>query len=498
MPLPRHLRSRALPVLLLAATALGGCAPALGARTAHPSPNAAAIDAIFADTAFAHAEWGVMVRSLDSGATLYRRNAERAFVPASNMKIITGATALEVLGPEYRYRTELLAAGSVQGGVLRGTLVVRGSGDPSIAARFGGDARATFRAWADSLKAKGVRRIEGGIVGIDTVFTDPPLGRGWPWDDLDAYYSAEVSGLEYNDGSLDIRVFPGKTVGSPAIVVLDPPTSYVQLANRVTTAPAGRPARLNVTRDPVGTGVTIEGEVPVDATRVDESVAVRGVSAFFVTALRETLREAGIAVEGPAMTFEEWPQPVPLTRMALLFTHRSPPLSEILPKFLKPSQNQTGEILLRTLGREMRGKGTAAAGAAVVDSLLRARGVQTAQQLQMADGSGLSRYDLVTPEVLIGVLTFMTRSPNWNVWYPALPVAGEDGTLASRFRGTPAAGNVHAKTGTLNGVRSLSGYLTTAGGERLVFSTMVNNHMRSARDADRVIDSMVLRLVDLK
>jgi len=215
-----------------------------------------------------------------------------------------------------------------------------------------------------------------------------------------------------------------------------------------------------------------------------------------VTALRETLREAGIAVEGPAMTFEEWPQPVPLTRMALLFAHRSPPMSEILPKFLKPSQNQTGEILLRTLGREVRGQGTAAAGAVVVDSLLRARGVQTAQQLQIADGSGLSRYDLVTPEVLAGVLTFMTRSPYWNVWYDALPVAGQDGTLASRMRGTPAEGKVHAKTGTLNGVRSLSGYVTTAAGERLVFSTMVNNHMRSARDADRVIDAMVVRLAE--
>ncbi|HEX2095604.1 MAG TPA: D-alanyl-D-alanine carboxypeptidase/D-alanyl-D-alanine-endopeptidase [Longimicrobiaceae bacterium] len=484
---------RLLAPLLLAVT---GCTPAVRsapALTPAPAPLAAALDSVFGDTAFARAHWGVLVRSLDTGATLYRRDSGRMFVPASNMKVVTGAAALEALGPEFRYRTRLSATGPVQDGTLRGDLVVEGSGDPTISARFGGDPRAVFRAWADSLRARGIQRVAGRLVGDDDAFDDVPLGRGWAWDDVDAPYSAEVSALELNEGMASVRVAPGARAGEPARVALDPPTGYVPMANRAVTAAAGTRVTVEVARDPEGTGIVVSGAVPLDTMGVEEGVAVRDNTRYFATVLRETLQAAGIEVQGVAADADALPEAERSAVRTTLFAHASPPLREILPVFLKPSQNQIGEILLKTLGRELRGEGSAQAGRAVTDSLVRMWGLDP-RQLAQADGSGLSRYNLVSPELLAGILERMTRSPHREVWNAALPVAGVDGTLAGRLRGTPLQGRVHAKTGTLSGVRALSGYLPGPDGERLVFSILLNHHTLTAREADRVIDAALLRI----
>lgn len=485
------LRRLLLPLL---APLVTGCATLAPAPPA-PAP-AAALEAIFADTALDHAHWGVLVRSLDSGETLYAQNAEKLFVPASNMKLVTGAAALAGLGPDYRYRTEVLAAGPVQNGVLRGNLVVRGSGDPTLSERFLDDERDVFRQWADSLRARGVTRVAGGIVGVDSAFPGPSIGAGWAWDDLDAYYSSEYGALQFNEGAVDVQIVPGRDVGGAAVVFLDPPTQFVPVRNEVRTTPAGSPVRLSVTRDPVGPGIVVAGEVPADTQLVERSVAVRGVTEFYLTALRESLREAGIAIEGAALDADALPlEDLTVQRATPLFAWQSPPLREVLAGMMKPSQNWIAETLLLTLGRELRGTGTAAAGAAAVDSLFRSWGLDT-DELRVADGSGLSRYDLVSPELLVGLLAHMDRSPHREVWLASLPVSGRDGTLERRMTEPPLGGNVLAKTGTLSGVRSLSGYLTTPTGERLVFSTLINNHRRSAAAVDRVVEAALRAIAE--
>ncbi len=493
--MPTPVRRLLLPLLLAAA----GCTPAVRAAPSPApapaaSPLAAALDSVFADSAFRRATWGVLVRDPATGATLYRLGAERMLVPASNMKVVTGAAALEALGPDWRFRTTVAAAGPVQGGTLRGDLVVRGGGDPTLSARLlGGDTRSVFRAWADSLRARGVTRVAGRVVGNDDAFDDVPLGRGWAWDDLDAGYSAEVGALELNEGVVGVRVAPGARAGEPARVTLSPPTGYVPVDNRVVTGPAGTPPRVQAARAASGAGIVVSGTVPLDTAGVSEEVAVRDNTLYFATVLRETLREAGIEVQGPAADADALPAGERGEAAVPLFVHASPPLREVLAAFMKPSQNQYGEILLKTLGRELRGEGSAAAGAAAIDSLFRARGLPAAA-LAQADGSGLSRYNLVAPELLAAVLEHMMRSPHWEAWYAALPVGGVDGTLASRFRGTPLEGRLHAKTGTLSGVRALSGYVPGPDGRPLVFSILLNHHTRSARDADRVVDAALLRI----
>ena len=489
--------------LLLAALAACGPPPVATAPSPAPAPTSAAspraalaasLDSIFADTAFGRAFWGVTVRSLDTGETLYRRNAEKMFVPASNMKIVTAAATLEALGPDHRFRTAVAATGPIADGELRGDLVVIGSGDPTISARFTGDARATFRAWADSLRRLGVRRVTGSIVGDDDAFDDVPLGRGWAWDDTDASYSAEVSALQLNEGFVTVRVLPRAlqpSGGTATAVLLDPPTSYVPVRVLAVTGAAGTEADVEAVREATGTGIVVTGTVPERGEGEEVEVAVRDNTLFFAHVLRETLVAAGIQVAGGAEDADARPGGVRTTDT--LFVHVSPPMTEVLAAFLKPSQNQIGEILLKTLGRELRGQGTARAGVAVIDSLAGAWGLER-RALAQADGSGLSRYNLVAPDFLADLLTRMTRSPRFAVFHAALPVAGADGTLASRMRDTPLAGNVRAKTGTLSGVRGLSGYLTTAEGERIVFSTIVNHHTLSARDADRLAEAALLRV----
>ncbi|HEX2079855.1 MAG TPA: D-alanyl-D-alanine carboxypeptidase/D-alanyl-D-alanine-endopeptidase [Longimicrobium sp.] len=491
---------RSLAPLLLALAA--ACAPAARpATTPAPAPAgrmaiAAALDSIFNDTALAHAHWGVLVRSLDRGETLYARNAGRMFVPASNMKIVTAAAALEALGPDYRYRTQLVGTGPVVNGTLQGDLLVVGSGDPTISARFLGDPRAVFRAWADSLRARNITYIAGHLYGVDDVFDDLPYGRGWAWDDMEDAYSAGISGLPFNEGVVAVELHPGDSVGAPARVVQFPPHGHPTVSVAAVTAPSGTEPDVDFEFTSQGYVLSVSGSVPVDTVfRTD--YPVQNNTLYFVEVLHRTLEEAGILAD-PAADADGIPPGVTIgAGRTVLFTHSSPPMREILAAFLKPSQNQIGEILLKTLGAELRGMGTAGAGAAVIDSMAASWGLPR-RLLSQADGSGLSRYNLVAPEFLVALLERETRSPHAQVFADALPVGGRDGTLRTRMRGTPLEANVRAKTGTLSGVRSLSGYVTTAAGERLVFSMVVNHHTLSARDADRVAEAALLRLMSLE
>lgn len=477
--------------------ASSGCAPGYGAVAAPsaPSPLAASLQAIFADTALDHAHWGVLVRSARTGETVFAHNHSRLFVPASNVKLTTGALALETLGPDYRFRTTVSAAGPIAGGVLRGPLVVRGTGDPTISDRFEAEPRARFRAFADSLRARGITRVAGGIIGVDSAFRDGPLGAGWAWDDVIPSYAAEFGALQFNEGAVQVQAVPARRVGEPAVVILSPGTQYVSVTNRTVTTAPGTPQNVSITRDAVGAGLVISGAIPQGEEFVQRNLAVRDPTLYYLSVLRETLREAGVAVEGAVMNAGDLDvEDLSVPRSTPLFAYLSPPLREILPAMMKPSQNLIAETLLRTVALERRGEGTARGATTVADSLFAVWELPSERRL--ADGSGLSRYNLASPALYVALLEQMERSANRELWHSSLPVAGVDGTLARRLVGTPLHGNVHAKTGTLTGIRALSGYLTTRGGERLIFSILVNNHVRTAAEADRVIDAALLRMFE--
>jgi D-alanyl-D-alanine carboxypeptidase/D-alanyl-D-alanine-endopeptidase (penicillin-binding protein 4) len=374
--------------------------------------------------------------------------------------------------------------------------MVMGRGDPSVSDHMLKDAMNPLVAIADSLSARGIRRITGRIVAGGDAFPDATLGFGWSWDDFEDSYSAPIDELLFNEGFSVLHVRGGERAGDPVQVETRPARSYPHVrvaAITVAASPAGDSTRPRVTalrtrKDSVTWDVILQGQIAardsalVEVTHHDPTVA-------YLAALREALTSRGISVEGQSTDST--------ARGDMLFDIQSPPLREILPALMKPSQNQIAEMLFRTAALEETGTGRADSARAVVERQLKRWGVAESETV-VRDGSGLSRYNYVSPRSLVKVLDAMRRSPNFRVYYDAMPIAGADGTIRTRMRGTPAEGNVHAKTGTLAMARSLSGYVTTADQHLLIFSFLSNNWTVPVRSVERVQDVIAARLAGLR
>jgi serine-type D-Ala-D-Ala carboxypeptidase/endopeptidase (penicillin-binding protein 4) len=473
--------------------------PSRSAETTGTVPRATAALAeelarIFDAPAFDRMQWSVLVQSLETGETLYGRNAARLVMPASNMKIVTLAAAAERLGWDFTYETQLVSSAPVTHGVLEGDLVVVGSGDPTIGSRGGGGATRVFEQWADRLLADGITSIDGRIVADARAFDRETLGAGWAWDYLAASYAAGVSALQFNESTADVAVRPAAVVGAPALVEVRPIESGLILDKQVTTVAADA-ADLDVSRLPGSNRLIVTGTIPVGSAEVVRTATVDRPALYFARMLRATLLAKGIRVKGEAGEFENvYPVP-PVAPVRVLLSHHSAPLSEFARVLMKVSQNQYAETLLRTLGARS-GPGTAAAGQKIVREVLDGWGVAPDAYL-LVDGSGLSRYNYVSAEMLARILRQVWRDPRHHDPFVAtLPIGGQDGTLARRFVGTKAAGNVRAKTGSIANTRALSGYVTTADGEPLVFSVIANSFSQPQSVVDAAADLAIERLAN--
>jgi D-alanyl-D-alanine carboxypeptidase/D-alanyl-D-alanine-endopeptidase (penicillin-binding protein 4) len=502
-----HLRITGAPFAAAATLLLGGCAAAPAAPVPMPAAApwraalAAAADSMLGEAKWANAHWGVLLVNPRTGDTLYTRNAGQLFMPASNQKIVTGATALAILGPEYRWRTAVaVERGALRDGVVRGDLHVVGRGDPTVSDRMRGDAMAPLLAVADSLRAGGVRRIEGTVVASGEAFPGAYWGYGWGWDDFDEPYSAGVSEVLFNDGFARVVVLGGARPGDAPTVRVGPAPSALPLDVHVVTATPGV-----VGQGTTATRVTarwqderrrhrLDGVVSVGDSAV-LTLAFRDPRRAYAAALGDALRARGIAVDtAPARRRPCADAPCPAPALDTLHTLVSPTLREVLPALEKPSQNQIAEMVFLTMGLERAGRGSADSARRVVGDQLRLWGVTPERDVAVRDGSGLSRHDYLTPTAVVRILDAVRQRPDFRVFHDALPVAGVDGTLAARMKGTPAEGNVHAKTGTVDKARSLSGYVTSADGELLLFSILCNNFTQPTREVDRVADALLARL----
>ena len=460
------------------------------------------IDAVLNAEALANGWWGAVIVDLDTDEVLYRRHTERSFVPASNTKLYTTAAALDQLGPDYRYRTEAFIDGPVVDGVLEGNVIVRGSGDPVIGGRFnGGDRTAVFRAWADSLRALGITRINGDLVGDDDVFDDTPLGYGWSWDDETYWYAAEISGLSFNDNNVDFAI-EARREGQPARISWHPfNTDYVRVVNRTVTISPDSSLDEGYARARGTNTIELSSRVPEGRTDF-ESLTMTNPTRFFVHILRDALVQAGLAVEGHPVDVDDLsikPDYAP-DRYRRVAVHTSVPLADIVSVINKRSQNLYAEQVLRTLaaerpiGDEDLEPGSAEMGLDVAMATFVKAGIDTSR-IQLVDGSGLSRMNLVTPAMTMALLQYMWRHSDASVqeaFVESMPIGGQDGTLQFRFRRGSAQGKVRAKTGTLSNVSALSGYVPSANGSTLAFVLMGNHHTvrgRVVRAAqDRVVN----------
>lgn len=451
------------------------------------------IDERFNDSMFSHAHWGVLIKSLRTGKVWYERNSTKMFMPASNQKIPTTAAALSRLGPDFRFETNLSYSGAIKDSVLNGDLVIWSNGDPTLYSRFYNDPREVFWSFADSLKKLGINKITGNIIADDNAFDDWPFGSGWPLDDLDSYYSAEIGPLQLNEVNVDLTVIPPDSVNGEIIIEPNLPSAYYTIINRLEATDTGS-TDYTMTRAYGTNQIIFQGRIKTRTQPFEITPSIHNPSLFYVTVLREVLSQKGINVAGVAKDCDDIPLWMPPLNNVLI-RHYSPPLKEIIKGLMKRSQNLYAETMVKTLGWKYSGTGSFRAGRKIVEEVLNSFGIQPGTY-SFRDGSGLSRYNYISPEQEVKILTSMYNSEYKQAWIESFPIAGVDGTLKNRMKSSSAQGNVKAKTGTISNVRGLSGYVTTGGGEPLVFSFLINGHLRGSSETDLITDTVLKMLAD--
>jgi D-alanyl-D-alanine carboxypeptidase/D-alanyl-D-alanine-endopeptidase (penicillin-binding protein 4) len=455
------------------------------------------MDDIFNDPSFSNANWGVVIQSLETGEYFYKKNEDKLFLPASSLKLFTTAAGLIQLGPEYRFTTNIYKRGIIDGSILKGDLIIQGRGDPTISARFyGGDMLRLYNLWADSLLNLGIYEISGNIIGDDSEFDDRGLGEGWAWDDESYWYSAQASAISFNDNCVDISVFV-KQDKKTSKVFMHPDTKYVTISNEVTVVPKDSTTDIDVYRERGTNLITVSGTIKVDSDTVRTFCTVNNPTRFAMVVLRNALEKKGITVTGSTMTEDDLTLPIDYKHADFLFTNLSPPLREIIKVVNKNSQNFYAEQILKTIGLEAAHYGTRENGIQAEFDIFKDMGINT-DGMVMVDGSGLSRLNLVSPRHFISLLNYMFKSKYYIPYFNSLPIAGVDGTLATRLKNTRAEAKIRAKTGYLTAVRSLCGYALTGDNEPVAFSIIVNNFNVPVKLAENVQDLVCLRLSNFK
>jgi len=448
-------------------------------------------------------EWSVLVVSLDRGDTLFAREPDAALAPASNMKLFTSAAALYYLGPDYRFNTFLVTNGTIRDGVLDGDLIVYGTGDPTLSTR----GRSAWQAFADTLEVLGIHTVAGAIVGDVSFFQGPGNGTGWRESYVNASYAAPANALTLNDNLVTVVVRPGQRPGEPAVVETVPGGQGVAIRNSATTT-SGSGAQLRIGRDDYESPIVVAGAIGTGHAGISRVVPVGDGGNFAASVLRQVLAERGITVMGGVREIREAEASAVSSRTVFapafdngapvrtLAVHQSPPLVEILEVVNKQSHNLYAEQVIRAVGRAVLGEGSAVAGALATRYFLECETGDGDFVLEMVDGSGLSPLNRVSAGTLVRLLAYVAESGIWEAFWSTLPEAGRSDGLRRMYQ-TMAAGNLRAKTGTINEVSALSGYVNTRDGERLAFA-IVSNQVPSTWRAKVVEDQIGARLAGFR
>ncbi len=426
---------------------------------------------------------GVKVESLDTGKVLFDQNGDKLLKPASNGKMYTGALALDRLGPDFKIRTSFYAAKPPsKSGVVSGDLIVYGRGDPSFSHRFNdGDYNKAIEQLADAVVNAGIKKIKGDLIGDESFFRGTRFGVGWSVDDIQQYYGAEASALTFQENAVDLVFKPGAKVGDPLKIITKPETTYLKFDNRSKTVGKDGKRTVELYRPVDSNTVYVWGSIPVKGESVDDAVAVYDAPCWFITILRDALAKRGVKFSGKLKTvswIDREINPLDFSKLTEVAHIESRPMAELIKNMMKPSQNLYAHLLLLQVAEHVRNSenqrmNSDDLGLAELKKFCAEAGIEKGAVL-MEEGSGLSRGCLVKPAASVQLLKYMNKHRYAKEYYDSLPIAGVDGTLRSRFKGTPAENNIHAKTGTIRYVNSISGYVTTKAGEHLVFSIMSN------------------------
>lgn len=485
-----------LSILLLLSTLLlfAGTAFAANQPAEKPRPPATLEDLqhrigeIVNHPKYAAALWGVKIASLDSGKVLFSVNEHKLFSPASNSKLYTMALGMDHLGPDYRIKTSLYALSHPDAsGALNGDLIIYGRGDPTI---NNADIYKAVEPLIAGLTNNGVKQITGDIIGDDSFFHSGPFGSGWDWGDFENYYGAEISALTINSNLLQIAVKPGESIGAPAQAAFVQTTPYMVISNRTHTVAKGEKYVVQLTRPVAENVVYLTGDVPLENPVAIEETTVHDMAGLFAAVFKDALAQHGITVGGRARAMHRMDRevaPLNVAECVELGSMESRPFRDIIRAVEKPSQNLYTDLVLEHIGANtLDGKSDATgeqAGIRELNRFLQKVGIPRGQTI-FDEGSGLSRENLTSPFATVTLLTYMSHQKDAAVYIDALPIAGVDGTLRHRMRGTAAQNNLRGKTGTLRWANSLSGYVTSAAGEHLVFSMMLNRYAGGSKTED--------------
>ena len=453
------------------------------------------IESIFQDSAFAHAHWGASIKSLKTGKVLYEQNANKLFLPASNTKIPTAANTFLELGTDFQFETILYSDATIRDSILMGNLYIKGSGDPTFYEEFYDSTTAVFFDWANVLKSKGIKTIKGDIIGDESVFDESRLGYGWVFDNFDTWYSAEYGPLQINENYVDITIIPPTTSEDSTQIIPNISSSYFSIINKTVLADTGK-SSISVQRKHGSNEILISGTLVIGSNKLVRSPSITNPGLFFTMVLKETFERNGISVLGTSSVFSDTLRSDSLLTISdTLLVHLSPDGHSIITKLMKRSQNMYAETMPRFVAYQKTGYGTFEKWLEIIEPNMEMMGIAK-DSYQYADGSGLARYNYFSPNQFRSILEYMYFSAFKEQWLEVFPIGGVDGTLKRRMIGTAAENNVRAKTGTISNSRGLSGYVTSKSGEEFVFSFLVNGHLLSSSDTDRITDSILALIAD--
>lgn len=444
----------------------------------------AKIDALLSDPALDNNTTGIMVKSLADGRVLYEKNTSQLLIPASNLKLLTSAAALGLLGPDYTVKTALYAENDItEDGVINGDIYIKGGGDPVFT-------YSDLNKMAEALYLKGVRAISGRIVCDDSMFDNIRYGRGWLKDYESYSYAAQVSALNLNSNCIDVWVHPNTKENRKAIINLKPATSYFTIINNCATSKKGTAKKISIMRIHRQNTIIITGQIPIGyiPSSAEESITVNYPGLFTGTILKELLNKAGISAAGKVQ------RGIAPNNAVEIISHESPSISDLIRAMNKPSSNLIAECLLKMTGAKLKNEGSSKVGIEAFKDFF-AAAMMDIKGINQVDGSGLSKLNGVTIANIIALLEFMHSHKDSAAYINSLPIAGIDGTMKSRLKGTSAEGITKAKTGTLSGVSSLSGYTQNADGEDIVFSIIMNNKCSNDK-AKSIQDSIVTAITE--
>jgi len=465
------------------------------------------IDSAIDESELGFARWGICVISMSDGSTIYQRNADKLFTPASNMKIYTTGVALDLLGADYRWRTSVYAnAQPDPNGRIQGDLILYGRGAPDLVAHSEDVSRGSLAKLADDLYARGVRSISGNLIGDESYFRGDPLGDGWQWTDLQWYFGAEASALSVNGNEIDFNLVPSSKNDEPPVARVSDLEGYVTVQNRMAAGSGTQRSTIGLHRGLSDNNIEVWGEFAPASKGFGARLSVHNPALWAAKLFAHALKARGVKIEGQTlardsrMPVSQRFNPAQSVELAAV---SSQPLSEIAKRTNKESINLYAELILRTLGRERgeiaalpepngRERGDDETGLAVVRVWLTRAGIATSR-IALHDGSGLSRLDLVTPETSARLLLSLSKTVSGSIFKESLPISGRDGTLGGRLK--TIVDRVSAKTGSVTYDNSLSGYVTTARGEILAFSIMCNDQT-SRSDSTHLIDQIVTLLAE--